>query len=808
MYRAEVLVVLIMSVFTGVAFGTTVVTVPGDIADIQSAIAAVPDGGIIEVAVDSYLVPLDGFLISNAGKSFTIRSANGGRATLDGGGSRPVLRFENVSQGAGQHVTFENLNFSNGLSTTGGRSGGVTVARASATFVGCRFIGNSSDADDTGGGGTFVHSGSFSVFIDCIWSGNTATNEGAGLRIDQSTGFLHRCVFESNRVNLPNHRDTAAGGGLHVTNATVRVTNTRFDQNQAGYAGGGFYVLGTWSEPLEVPAADAIVANCTFTENIAVRDPSVSFPNPTEGGGLHIEDHVTTRVFNSRFIKNAAENGGGLNLYRALVEVENSLFRGNRATKIGPSTGFGGAIAAISNDTWADGSTNRRSAHLIVRKSLLQGRFDEIGTTAQIGGCMAVIGDGNRRWGENGVSPAAGSLETRATTLVEESIFYECDVKETDGADGTGAGGAAQVVLTDLTIQNSLILKSDAIGDGTDPDWAAGGGIRNIIDSTSNIQDSTMAHNTATRFGGAIHSEGSNLDVSGCQFLNNDVGDVFGTHIFATPYQFRSLHQTGNIELTVFSNTTDLGPLIWEGDLDLGPINDNRYNANTLFSDSQGQTVYSHTFATVPDQAVAGLNSLVIHRSGAPNTEKSQVANFDPPTSPQVAAVLAAPAEIIEVTAAGDTENSTQSFVAFAWSGTTANLDGIPLMEEVGLQETSEGSHSLEVDGDVSTTVVANGSEPSISLVAVPMAITSGSSTTLHWLTSAGTFLDVRVDHDVQITPSASGSIDLSPTVTTTYRVILVTKEGGATAQATVFVDEMLDLIFADGFESGNTGAW
>jgi hypothetical protein len=50
--------------------------------------------------------------------------------------------------------------------------------------------------------------------------------------------------------------------------------------------------------------------------------------------------------------------------------------------------------------------------------------------------------------------------------------------------------------------------------------------------------------------------------------------------------------------------------------------------------------------------------------------------------------------------------------------------------------------------------------------------------------------------------------VQVFPTATTTYRLHVATAEGGATAEVTVWVDELPDGLFADGFESGDLGAW
>lgn len=46
----------------------------------------------------------------------------------------------------------------------------------------------------------------------------------------------------------------------------------------------------------------------------------------------------------------------------------------------------------------------------------------------------------------------------------------------------------------------------------------------------------------------------------------------------------------------------------------------------------------------------------------------------------------------------------------------------------------------------------------------------------------------------------------VSPSATTTYRLVVMTKEGAAVREVTVYVDE--PGIFSDGFSSGSTAAW
>ena len=341
----------------------------GDGAALQQAIVQANDGDVIELAGGTYSSPVGGFAIDDLGKGFTIRATAGATVVLDGGGARDIVRFINSCLTRGRPVTFEGLTFRSGFSETAGIAGAVTLQRAEATFRNCTFEGNQANvsrAASTGGGGTIVAVGSRAFFSNCSWSGNSSGNYGGALAVETgSAAFIHASQFVGNRTNLPGHLQTAPGGAIHVGNSVLRVSNSRFEGNQAGYVGGALYAIGLWSDPA---GSDVLVTNSTFVDNLAQRDPSVSFPFPTEGGAIHLEDLATARIYNSRFLTNRAFDGGAVNLYRAIVEIHDSVFQGNRASGGEPENfkGLGGAISAISNDandaSTDSGSINRRSA--------------------------------------------------------------------------------------------------------------------------------------------------------------------------------------------------------------------------------------------------------------------------------------------------------------------------------------------------------------------------------------------------------------------------------------------------------------
>jgi hypothetical protein len=108
----------------------------------------------------------------------------------------------------------------------------------------------------------------------------------------------------------------------------------------------------------------------------------------------------------------------------------------------------------------------------------------------------------------------------------------------------------------------------------------------------------------------------------------------------------------------------------------------------------------------------------------------------------------------------------------------------------------------------MSTATITSVSSPHATLTANPIAISAGQQSQLSWNLSSGTFVDAEMDQGTRITPATSGSVQVSPSATTTYRIFVATEEGGSVAEATVWVDEDPPSIFSDGFESGNTSAW
>jgi predicted outer membrane repeat protein len=772
-------------------------------AQLTSAFANVTNNGVIEMAAGTYASPTDGFSINNPNKRFTVRAATGATVIIDGGNTRRLLKYMSSNATLGGAVTFEDITFRNGRSTVTATGGGITQQNGKSYFFRC--VLENSHANH-GGGGYFGFGDAFTMWVDSTIRNNTSFESGAGFRLDIGTAWMNRVIFLNNRNNVVGHLSTVVGGGIHFFDAKAWITNSRFEGNQTPWAGGGLYAIGTWTVPYTTPKTDIFVANTTFINNSLSNQPGTPPPTPGEGGAIHVENQVRLRLINSRLIKNSSPIGGGLSMFRASAIVEDSVFRGNRATDDIAGSGFGGAIKGNSND--GAGDPNYPSASLVMRDSLIQGRYDTVTTVARGGGCIFMGGDTNRAYGLGGVTQ--GTLaDSRAPILLERVILYDCDT-QASGGGGTGSGIA--LAMADFDADDVLIAGNDALGTG-----GAGGAIMMLQHTLATITNTAFVANTAVEKGGAIFAKGAELNISNSKFLQNAISgnNLLGSALFTEPDPggggVPQIRMTGNILSNVFSE--DIGLVIFDSDNNTEPINDIRYNSNQFWNGTQnvtnhGAAVYGNPipFGT---HSPASLNSFIVDRpSPTPDTDKSQTANSALGSLPKIAFLLAAPSEELNQVAVGDAGVTVPVFLAWGAGGGSATLDGNPAATPFGIATSAAGNHTLSVSPTTDSAMISAGLTPAIAFGASPDQIDAGEPSVLSWNATGGTYETMALDHGIAHTVAASGNVTVNPPVTTPYHVYLATREGGVVEVGEVFVGELPGEIFSDGFESGNTSAW
>ncbi len=662
----------------------TIIYVPHD-TDLQTAINQIEDGGIIEIAEGTYTSPSGGFVLNNLGKSFTIRAADSDTVLLDGANTHEIITFINSQPEQGGTVTFQNLIFANGHTTTDGRAGGVTLQKASAQFQQCTFRNNQGQQPNTGGGGVLIASNSIATFKTCIWSDNTDKHFGGGMAIeDQSKVLITDSSFTNNKTNVSDHSQTSAGGAIHVGNSQLYVLDTQFEGNQAGYVGGAVYAIGNWGQQ-----ATIFIANSAFTNNIVL--PAYTLPWPTEGGAFHAEDQTVAMIDDSRFVKNQSMTGAAVNLYRANVRISNSVFQGNKATGTGAANGFGGAISAISNDTSVDGNINRRPAQLSIQNTVIT---NTITGASQSGGGIYIAGDSNRTYGQNGVSQSGTPADNRAKVTLERVIIFNTYVQEASGVPGTGVGAGILADLADLTIQDSMLIANQALGS----DNSSGGGLAALNNSLVHLNRATVAHNRSGKFGGGMFIQGSTVQVENSYLFGNMVdNNTYGTAIFSSPDTSRNIDVSGYLSGCTMLNNS--GRLIFDDDRDITnvAINDVRYNANNLYA---SYDIYQNSLAGTYD--VTGLNNLIVYRAqNGRDTKKSSSPNIQMENAP-FGRLLVIPPYTNPYS-----NYPSEHYLGFSWYGDSATLNHNPITATAGVIKVSNsGTYTLTVSGNNKTITV------------------------------------------------------------------------------------------------------
>ncbi len=820
------IIILFLSLATGAAADTVFpISTSAQLEDMLSNTGpdSVPDGAVIEMAAGTYTPPAGGFLIFNPDRDFSIRAATPGTVFLDGAGSERIFRFIVNDPALRGAVVFEGLTFRHGLSTQTASGSAMTIEDGAATFIDCVFEDNVNQAAGSGSGTVGLRQGAAALFLRTTWQDNTSLTSGAGaVIVTGSTMWCHECRFLRNRNNVPGHITTATGEGFVATGeSTVYLSNTRFEANEAGFGGGAFGVKGSFAEA--TPAV-VVVANSTFVDNFARPDPGVT-TGMTAGGVANVEDHAVARFYNSRMLDNSAQFGGAVAVYRAVLEIHDSVFRGNFATGRETIAPRGGAIFAVSDDTSADGTDNRPTSQLLVRDSLFHGllssaRRGSQTAAAHTGGCIYATGDISRHLGQSGV-PQGGTQEENSARLdLAGTAFVDCDVADMIAA--APFGGGVYSALAIVTIDDSLFADGDATGTS-----GAGGAIASTRFSDVTLTGTTFAANSSAGRGGAVFALGATIDVDSCTFFKNTVPGAGvsgsrGAALFLSPQDGAGLGIDGIVHNSLFFANNGLA--VYDDDRfdAAGVFNTVTYEANQFFETTFPPYVYRDTVmggAGTGIVDVAGLNAMIVDRGGGNTTDKApHDDNQEPAQQPVAGALLAVPPQIIDQAAAGDPQTSTESFLAYAWCGECAELDGAPPGTNTGIIAAGTGMHGLMVfdnagcngvpDIDLTATVT-QAPTPAATLSADPVMISGGGSSNLEWDTPSGTFIESALDQGIGVLGAAFGSVAVSPALTTNYTFFAITEEGGASAQQRVYVDELPDdLIFADGFESGDAMAW
>ena len=458
---------------------------------------------------------------------------------------------------AGANLTLADVTLSHNHAT-GGLGGGAIFndAGASLSIKDSSLTNNQATTavnfDPTtgggGGGAIFNDFGASLSLTDCGLSGNQAVttvgfdNFGGAIYNLGGTTTITDCTLENNQVSGGGSSTIIAGsvGGAveNMVAATLTVTNSRFSNNQAISAAGGYYAYGgALGNDL---GSAATLSNSQFTQNQAVGSGAGGF---TGGFGGGFENEIaggsgTSTITDCAFLGNLATgvNGGAIGQGGAIlvdngsVSLTRSTVADNRAvgadggviTSTSPVLGFGsGGGIAVAPFTITIGTPN-----LTVNQCTLWGNqaIGGNGGSGNSGASPVValdIGAGGGLWDLSGIVDVNGSTfaDNQALGGAGSQATVPSPALPAEVGDGIGggldnlpfAGVAAIVTVTNCTFVGNVAHggNGNTVPSGTIAltGQGEGGGMSNLLSGTvASVSNCTFTGNQAV--GGAGNTGG------------------------------------------------------------------------------------------------------------------------------------------------------------------------------------------------------------------------------------------------------------------------------------------------------------
>ncbi|HSM13766.1 MAG TPA: hypothetical protein VLA66_06830 [Thermoanaerobaculia bacterium] len=577
-------------------------------------------------------------------------------------------------------------------------------------------------------------------------------------------------------------------------------------------------------------------------------------------GGVTLKDARATFVdceFSGHRLALGASGGGALGLYgRAEAIVLRSLFENNRAISEGAAilAQTGAAPYDGPSRIWIQGSTLRNNCEtgslgscsggnggggaVLVRNSsavIVDSSF-ESNRAGWTGGAIYVFGT------SSGTSPYCNFAAPSADLYVHGTRFVGNTITGTPVPSSGGAvhleacargrfraslfedndaewGGAIDLFASSLVVTQSVFRNNGNAAPGSEVN-VLGGAIAALSSAGTTpppdhpaarvfvartLFDGGPAGTVDSQHGGCLAALGdaqqatagtcSAADTSICAqvtildsaFFDCDVGLLGGASVPAGGGAVTLTRAYATISGSLFARNDATGTNGRGGGIEA--LNRSRVDLGTVvFSGNSVTGTGADTFASV-DSAV--------NESDVDHWTASQ-------GGPADGVLLAAPSLRFPATPPGPDE----TWLVHAWRGSSATLDGVPLPSSPhnGAVAAVPASHQLLVDGSAQRLEsISSVAAPATSLVAAELCPPSG-TTTLDWSTSGGAFVASIVDQSVG-GASSTGSTPVAPAGTVTYRRLAVLDTGSALDELTVYVGEC-PVVFANGFESGNTSAW
>ncbi len=279
-------------------------------------------------------------------------------------------------------LTINGGEITNNTAVNGGGiyNNGTILGKGQVTLNDVDVILNNTTSSGNGGGlASFGSRAAVSLTNDTLFRANNSANEGGGIYMDDGALTVDGSIINLNMAN-------GHGGGIRAaTAATVTITDSTMDSNQAqnGGSGGAVYagstdISGSTFQSNSGSLGGALFFSSTDRTNItnsvlinnsadyggAIRAQAISAVNirvennqaSVDGGGLHLVGTPAKEIVNSVIISNTADSaGGGIYINAGDIDISQTAVAYNDAID-------GGGIWTDSDGTFVSNSTISNNA--------------------------------------------------------------------------------------------------------------------------------------------------------------------------------------------------------------------------------------------------------------------------------------------------------------------------------------------------------------------------------------------------------------------------------------------------------------
>ncbi len=441
-------------------------------------------GGIAQY--DGVLRVIDSTISYNTANGY--EGGNGGGISVD---DYSGYFGNNVTTGA---LVVRNSTIDNNSANYGG---GVHIDDGAILAIDNGTISNNSGS--YGGGGILIENLTNSAGIsNSLITGNTTGGDGGGIHVDELQGYSDSLTLDNTTVSYNTAmNEEGRGGGIFIgeEGSRLHIVNNSLIDNNSAYQDGGGIAFYADQDGTALSIVDSTISNNTSMYG--------------DGGGVLLDaQYASLNIVNSTFSGNSAENyGGGLavsgNRYEAINIIDSSF----TANSVGE--GIGGGIAM----TLADVNAPIRIHNTRITNNTSDGN---------VGGLLLSTYqnrrsvDGSVRGGDYGFyssvsisdSVIAGNSaddDTGGMRFVDPEGNYALTIDNTTISGNTASTGNAGGIYA-YSEDGSILIRNSTIS-GNMASEGDGGGIFSPGADSIFIASSTIANNTASRYGGGIYAD-------------------------------------------------------------------------------------------------------------------------------------------------------------------------------------------------------------------------------------------------------------------------------------------------------------